>query len=63
MTPGYHDCLRRLGMYIAAGARLQWAYDGVGSYKFYLFERYGDVIAEAATLQELITALPKSEKV
>ena len=56
-----NDCLRRLGLHIAAGARLQWGNDGVGDCKFYLFAHDGNGIAEGDTMQELIANIPKGE--
>ena len=63
MTPDYHDCLRRLGLHIAAGARLFWGGNGDVDYKFYLFNFDGNGIASGCTMQELIANIPKSEKV
>ena len=55
------DCLRRLGLHIAAGARLCWGDNGDVDFKFYLFNCDGSGIAAGGTLQELILTIPKGE--
>ena len=56
---GQNDCLRRLGIYLAAGAVLRWGNLNEGG--FYLFGRDGNGIAAGDTMQELILAIPKGE--
>lgn len=56
-----NDCLRRLGLHIAAGATVSWGGDGGVDFKFYLFDSNGDSISVAATMQELIANIPKGE--
>ena len=54
-----NDCLRRLGIYLAAGAVLKWGNLNEGG--FYLFGRDGNGIASGDTMQELIANIPKDE--
>ena len=58
-----NDCLRRLGLHIAAGAGVVWSNNGdeENDCKFYLFDNDGNGIAEGATMQELIANIPKGE--
>ena len=58
---GQDDCLRRLGLYIAAGARLCWGDNGDIDCKFYLFNCDGNGIAAGNTMQELISNIPRGE--
>ena len=57
------DCLRRLGLHIAAGAGVTWSNNGEekSDCKFYLFAHDGNGIAEGDTVQELIANIPKGE--
>ena len=56
-----NDCLRRLGLHIAAGARLCWGDNGEMDSKFYLFNFDGNGIASGDTMQELIANIPKGQ--
>jgi hypothetical protein len=56
-----NDCLRRLGLHIAVGARLLWGDNGDIDCKFYLFDFDGNGIASGGTMQELIANIPKGE--
>ena len=56
-----NDCLRRLGLHIAAGATVSWGDNGGVDFKFYLFDSDGNSISVADTMQELITNIPKVE--
>jgi hypothetical protein len=54
-----NDCLRRLGIYLAAGAILKWG--NLSEDGFYLFGRDGNGIAEGDTVKELIANIPKGK--
>lgn len=56
-----NDCLRRLGLHIAAVARLCWGDNGEMDSKFYLFNFDGNGIASGDTMQELIANIPKGQ--
>ena len=58
-----NDCLRRLGLHIAAGATVSWGDNGNGGvdFNFYLFDSDGNSISVAGTMQELIANIPKGE--
>ena len=56
-----NDCLRRLGLHLAAGARVYWRAFGDMNCKFYLFTVDGIGFASGATMQELIANIPKGE--
>jgi hypothetical protein len=58
---GLSDCLRRLGLHIAAGARLCWGDNGEMDSSFYLFGSNGNGVAAGDTMQKLILAIPKGE--
>ena len=57
-----NDCLRRLGLHIAAGAKLAWGNNGDPDCRFYLLDYYGCGIAGGDTMQELIANIPKGDK-
>ena len=56
-----NDCLRRLGLHIAAGAKLAWGNRGDPDCRFYLLDYSGCGIAGGDTMQELIANIPKGE--
>ena len=56
-----NDCLRRLGLHIAAGSTMSWSDNGGVDFKFYLFDSDGNSISVADTMQELIANIPKGE--
>ena len=56
-----NDCLRRLGLHLAAGSRVYWRAVGDMNCKFYLFTVDGIGFASGATMQELIANIPKGE--